>query len=156
MFHQERRPSQTAISNLLLALLFVCLAAYVSAKPLNSEDARQLSENGALEPKSIQTLEDSAALSPTHEKARKLLNRSKRLQRRFRSRRDTSRRSVDEQSQVTGNVTIPKYILELYTNLTEKTTTGIFQQTSQANTIRSLQTVANGESRYSLIPRFSS
>ena len=157
MIHQQRTPLQRFLSNIKAALLVACLlAVLVSAKPLTSgknPDTLQLSSNNALAPKStenkreIESAAGPAPLSPEHERARKLWNRAKKLQHQLKPRRYV--RNVpryERQAMDNGtNRNVSKYILELYNNLTNSTN-GARQQGGQANTVRSLQTVNNGES----------
>ena len=159
MIHQQRTPLQRFHSNVMVALLFACcwLTVYVAAKPITNEidiDAQQLSSNNVLVPKSTENKREiesaaapaSAPLSPEHEEARGRWNRAKKLQNQLKPRRYIRNVSPSRyEREVVNNVTVPKYIYELYKNLTEKSTTGISQQSSQANTVRSLQTVNDGE-----------
>ena len=153
MTHQvERAPLQRFVNNIKAGLLVACLmAVLVSAKPLtssnegkNPDTLLQLSSNNALAPKSTKNLEreiESAAapgpLSPEHKRARELWNKVKKPRRYL---RDVPRNECEANSAVT-NRNVSKYILELYHNLTEQR-----EPESQANTVRSLQTVNDGES----------
>ena len=158
MIHRHRTPIQRLLSNIKVALLSSCLlAVIVSAKPLSNgkgPDALQLSSNNELAPKSAaenkRDAESAAApsnpLSPEHEQARDLWNRVKKVRHQLKPRRYIRSVARHERAVATVNgVTIPKYILELYENLTTGSATEILQQSSQANTVRSLQTVNNGE-----------
>lgn len=124
-------------SLVLLVLLTVLQLAYsvplqVEEKVLNSE---------------LEKAADSS-YDPI-ETARKLWSDAKRLQRRLRPKRSpvSSQSSQPQPVGLPDNLSIsgPKYILDLYKNLT--TNPGL-QQTTQANTIRSLQTSPDiGKSR---------
>lgn len=147
--HQERTPLQAAIMirGLSIALLLtLCLTARtVFAKPvMNTQDALQLSQGEALAPKS--TLDDAAgALSPAHEEARRLWNGAKKLRRMLQPKRYV--RNVVNELVGPNGVSIPRYIQELYDNLTKSATGGDTQQrTTSANTVRSLEAVVDGES----------
>lgn len=161
MIHQQRTPLQRLLSNIKVALLCAyLLALLVSAKPLTSgknPDTLQLSPNNALAPKSTEDKREidsaaaaaqaSAPLSPEHERARELWNKAKKLQRQLKPRRYVRNVPRYERNVAVDNATnVPKYILELYKNLTEQSTTEKLQQSTQANTVRSLQTVNDGES----------
>ena len=159
MTHQVgRTPLQRFVSNIKAALLVACLmAVLVSAKPLrssnegkNPDTLLQLSSNNALAPKSTENLEreiESAAapgpLSPEHERARELWNKVKKLQHQLKPRRYVRNvpRNERQANSAATNRNVSKYILELYHNLTEQR-----EPESQANTVRSLQTVNDGES----------
>ena len=154
MTHQVgRTPLQRFVSNIKAALLVACLmAVLVSAKPLrssnegkNPDTLLQLSSNNALAPKSTENLEreiESAAapgpLSPEHKRARELWNKVKKPRRYL---RNVPRNECEANSAAATNRSVSKYILELYHNLTEQR-----EPESQANTVRSLQTVNDGES----------
>jgi hypothetical protein len=159
MIHQQRTPLQRFLSNIQAALLVACLlAVLVSAKPItsgkNSDTLLQLPSNNALAPKSTENkreIENAAAapapLSPEHERARQLWNKAKKPQHQLKLRRYV--RNVEDVDYATLNGTnVPKYIRELYMNLTESSNNGSGrQQGTQANTVRSLPTVnPNGES----------
>lgn len=169
MIHQQRTPLQRFFSNIKAALVVACLlAVFVSAKPLtsgkNPDTLLQLSSsspNNALAPKSTENkrgIENAAAapgpLSPEHERVRQLWNKVKKLQHQLKPRRFV--RNVNyvprNERQATvdnppSNLNVSKYILELYKNLTHQSNTGSRQpQGTKANTVRSLQTINNGES----------
>ena len=78
------------------------------------------------------------------EEARQLWNGAKRLQRSLRPRRKRSVSAsvppANNELPANLNISGPKYILDLYRNLTRNPA---MQQTTQANTIRSLQTSEN-------------
>lgn len=88
------------------------------------------------------------------ETARKLLSDAKKLHRKLRRRstevnegsdsshaQQPSEQSPSSEQSGTPNVTAPKYILELYRNLSNTE----LLETTQANTIRSLQTTSKGK-----------
>ena len=146
----ERTPLHRHLSNALFAVLALSVAASIvaHAKPLSNQDrhlhSTQLSEREALAPKS----NDEDALSPAEDTARKLWNGVKKLRRFLQPRRYV--RQVDQQDAALPrnvNATVPRYILELYHNLTRLRNSSTAEQlqhrTSQANTIRSLQIVDN-------------
>lgn len=167
MSRQQRTPLQRLLSDLKAALLIASLLAVpVFAKPLTSgkdldmlQDLEQLSSNNALAPKSTELenkreIESAAAaasapLSHEHERARELWNRAKKLQHQLKPRRYVRDVPRNERHAPVDNAAnsrnVSKYILELYKNLTESST-GSLQQGTQANTVRSLQTVNKGES----------
>ena len=163
MTHQQRTPLQRLLSNIKLSLLIACLLAVpIFARPLTSETIADTllqlsssSSNNALAPKSTENkreIENEAAapgpLSPEHERARQLWNKAKKLhhQRRYVRNVNYVRRSA-QHAQV-DNHNVSKYILELYKDMTDQNNvTGSRQpQGTQANTVRSLQTINNGES----------
>lgn len=153
MVHQQSTPLVRILNNLTIAsfLIVFVTANVVYTKPVNSEKAldarhRLLSDKETLVP---QTIEDSAAvapLSPVHEEARRRWNRAKQLHHLLQPKRYI--RNVEPRSTsnngVSTNVTVPKYIRELYENLTQRNP--VEQRTIRANTVRSLQIVENGES----------
>ena len=157
MTHQQRTPLQRLLSNIKVALLCTCLlAVLVSTKPLTdtsgkNPDTLQLSSNNALAPKSTESKREvesvaPSSLSPEYEKAREPWNKAKKLQHQLKPRRYVRNVPRYEREVVDNATNVPKYILELYKNLTEGSTTENLQQSTQANTVRSLQTVNDGES----------
>lgn len=159
MIHQQRTPLQRFLSNIKLALLVSCLLAVpVFARPLTSETIADTllqlsssSSNNALAPKSTENkreIENEAAapgpLSPEHERARQLWNKAKKLHHQLKPRRYVRNVNYVRRSAQVENHNVSKYILELYKNMTEQNNTG--SQGTQANTVRSLQTINNGES----------
>lgn len=158
----ERTPLHRHLSNALFAVLALSVAASIvaHAKPLSNQDrhlhSTQLSEREALAPKS----NDEDALSPAEDTARKLWNGVKKLRRFLQPRRYV--RQVDQQDAALPrnvNATVPRYILELYHNLTRLRNSSTAEQlqhrTSQANTIRSLQIVDNQASEQSKCEQFN-
>ena len=162
MIHQQRTPLQRFLSNIKLALLVACLLAVpVFARPLTSEknadtllQLSSSSSNNALAPKSTENkreIENEAAapgpLSPEHERARQLWNKAKKLHHQLKPRRYVRNVNYVRRSVQVDNHNVSKYILELYKNMTDQAITGSRQpQGTQANTVRSLQTINNGES----------
>ena len=148
MARRERTPLQALFRTQPIAVLLLCLACcshIVSSRPLRE----QLSQDEALAPKST-LLNNGAAetdnapqpLTAAHQEARRLSNGANKNHRVLQPKRDV--RNVGS----SGVDNIPKYIRELYNNLTQRTATGILQQkTTRANTVRSLEAVVNnGES----------
>ena len=141
----ERTPLRRHLSNVRFAILLLCClaASSVHAKPLDPA-AGQLSASEAMAPKPNEDASSISALSPSEEAARKLWNNYRKFHRTFQPRRYV--RNVEQQHSV-GNVTVPKYILELYQNLTHLRNSSraeqLQQQTTQANTVRSLQMIPN-------------
>lgn len=161
MIHQQRTPLQRFLSSIQAALLVACLlAVLVSAKPItsgkNPDTLLQLPSNNALAPKSTENkreIENAAAspspLSPEHERVRQLWNKAKKLQHQLKPRRYVRNVQRNERQVIdsaTNHTNVPKYIRELYRNLTECNNGSGLQQGTQANTVRSLPTVNNGES----------
>ena len=157
MAQLERTPLERHLLRLLMAvsLLFCLTANSVYAKPLKPEagvlGARQLSElerpGEALAPRNVEDNAAAAPLSPVHEEARRRWNRAKQLHHMLQPKRYV--RNVGQNNgEPSTNISLPKYINELYQNLTrQRTPDGQQQQrTSTANTFRSLEVVADGES----------
>ena len=155
MTNQQRTPLVRVLNSVTIAsFLVVFLTAHVVyTKPVISEELHEarhglLSKEEALVPKTIENDAAVAPLSPVHEEARRRWNRAKQLHHLLQPKRYI--RNVVEPRSTTenANASVPKYILELYENLTQsKLTEGklVEQRTTRANTVRSIEAVTNGE-----------
>ena len=158
MTHQQITPLVRVLNNLTIAsfLIVFLTANVVYTKPVNSEkllDARHglLSKEEALVPKTVENDAAVAPLSPVHEEARRRWNRAKQLHHLLQPKRYIRNvvepRSTPDNGASTGNVSaVPKYIYDLYKNLTQGKLGE--QRTTRANTVRSIEAVVNGESSY--------
>lgn len=155
MTNQQRTPLVRVLNNLTIASILVVFltANVVYTKPVNSEELLEarhglMSEKEALVPKIVENDAAVAPLSPVHEEARRRWNRAKQLHHLLQPKRYIRNvvepRSTLDNGASTVNVSVPKYIRELYQNLTQGKL--VEQRTTMANTVRSIEAVANGES----------